>query len=55
MAEDDKDFAVNFYLEPRQSKSQLKMIVNLVAEHIKSKKHYLAMIKNADADIVILD
>jgi uncharacterized phosphosugar-binding protein len=50
--EEEADFAVNFFEEPRQSRLQLKTIVQLVAEHVSSRREYLKAL-NSEADIIM--
>jgi hypothetical protein len=53
VTEDDKDFAINFYQEPKQSKRQLITLIQIVGERVKSRVEYLKLVKMADPDIYI--
>ena len=53
MTEDDKDFAINFYQEPKQSKRHLITLIQIVGERVKSRVEYLKLVKMADPDIYI--
>ncbi len=53
VTEDDKDFAINFYQEPKQSKRQLITLIQIIGERVKSRAEYLKLVKLADPDIYI--
>jgi hypothetical protein len=45
VAEDDQDFAVNFYQEPQQSKRQLMTLIEVIDAQVKSRAEYLKIVK----------